>query len=203
MTQVIPDGAAAVIHSLVLSGDPEPFAITYGVGHTCATAADVADLAADLHAAYDDNINPNNPSSLTLIETVVRAKVVGIAGLTLGVDLTPQAGAGGSLNLVPQNTALLVHKRGPVAGNGGRGRMYFPALNEANVDSVGQISGAWLSTMNTALSAWLSDIISATFSVGMVILHNDPGAHSADAPALITSLAADPIAASQRRRLRH
>jgi len=203
MTQVIPDGFAAVIHSLQLSGDADPFAITYGVQHSCGDAGDVSDLASGLHTAYDDNINPDNPSSLTLLATEVRAKIVLFPDLVLGIDLTPQAGAGGSLNLVPQNTALLVHKRGPVAGNGGRGRMYFPALNEANVDSVGQISAGWLATMNSALTNWLADIAAAAFSGGMVILHNDPGAHSADTPAAVTSLAADPLAASQRRRLRH
>ncbi len=202
MTLVIPPGAASVIHSLRMTGDPDPYAITFGVACT-SDPADINVLAADLHDAYDSAINPTNPSLLVLNETVVKYNPTAAPGFYQeGIAATPHAGAGGSSSIVPQNTALLVHKRTSFAGRTGRGRCYFPALNEANVDSVGAIAPAWIASMNTALADWLALINSVADVDAMVLLHDSAGAGAAFSPFAITALATDPICATQRRRLR-
>lgn len=202
MTLVIPTEHASVIHSLRLAGDPGPYAITYGV----AMETDITDinaLASALHEAYNSDINPTNPSVLTLVETVVKYNPLASPGSYLeGVATTPHAGAGGSTSLVPQNTALLVHKRTTHAGRTGRGRMYFPALNEANVDLVGAIAPAWIASMNTALTNWLASIDAITNCAGMYLLHESTGAGALLDPFKVTALACDATCASQRRRLR-
>ncbi len=202
MTLVIPAGSASVIHSLKMTGDPDPYAITYGVQMT-GDPADLNVVAADLHSAYDTNINPNNTSLLVLNETIVKYNPLAAPGVYVeGVAATPAPGAGGSTAIVPQNTALLVHKRTGAAGRTGRGRMYFPALNEVNVDAVGAIAPSWISTMNTALAAWLADIDAVADIDFMCLLHDSAGAGALLAPFEVTALTTDPTCATQRRRLR-
>jgi hypothetical protein len=105
--------------------------------------------------------------------------------------------SGGVSELVPQNTAFLVRKQTNQPGRRGRGRMYFPGtVTEATTSSIGVMTGAALTTRQTALNAWHARLI--TDGLDPVLLHQsgDP------TPAEITAFIGQAVVATQRRRLR-
>jgi hypothetical protein len=187
---------------MTLQGDAEPFVCTYGVAlDPGAAAPDVNAIANQLRTNWATNINPLMPSIITQLQTEVHAKFSGSPDLVVGVSATTTTGAGSSTALVPQNCAHLIHKRSNAGGRAGRGRMYLPAVIEANVDAVGALTSAWMGTVNSALTALLAGT-DGTLTDGMVILHDSHGAAAAASPYKVTALSCDPIIATQRRRLR-
>jgi hypothetical protein len=102
-------------------------------------------------------------------------------------------------NALPPNCAVLARKTTARGGRRGRGRMYIPwCVAETGVDEAGQIAGANRTPINTALAAFLTAL--GVNTVPMVLLHN-PGLTAPGAPNTVLTLVADPLIATQRRRL--
>jgi len=188
----VPEGFAQASLSWMLTGDPEPMIVTFGVG----TFADgdpsaMAELLADgwesefgAPGTLDEYTFTgcrvslqDTPSGPPVIGEASRSTVGTVTGTTL-----------------PQNCALLVRKNTGLGGRSGRGRMYFPpfAFPEADVSPTGFI-GAPLTGIQTAMSAWLVSVS------GMYLFHDEA---LSIAPTVVTSLTVDNRIATQRRRLR-
>lgn len=110
-----------------------------------------------------------------------------------------------SVSGIPPNVALLVHKRTARGGRRGRGRFYIPfAVNTAAITEDGRIAPAEVTTLQTAMDTFLTQI---NTTVGpMVVLHRTsaPGVDhptNPGPPSTVTGLAVDNLVATQRRRL--
>lgn len=114
-----------------------------------------------------------------------------------GIFSSTTPGAGSNATVSP-NTAALIQKQTSFGGRAGRGRAYFPAVPEAQVNEAGVLSSTWVTGLATELegmrTAWASaDLID-------VVLH---GADSPlSTPSAINSVSVSPTMATQRRRLR-
>lgn len=112
-------------------------------------------------------------------------------------------------NATPQNTALLFRKTTASGGRRNRGRMFVPGLVEGSVGNTGVISTADAPAYQTAADELFDNLV--TLECPMVILHPAvPGrpmkpatdALAAATPTPVTALQLQPVAATQRRRLR-
>jgi hypothetical protein len=199
MTLVIPPGYAHVLHSLRWAGDPEPMAITYGIE---VGEGETAEGAADAAASAFSQLNPSMSTEISLFQTVVRHNI-GPAGappiISTNVDFTTGV-AGGAL--FPQNTAFLIHKRGPIGGRGGRGRFYIPAVREVSTNNVGAVNNDVVNSWNQDLANFLAALNSAPEIAGMVVLHDSLSQFAGAPPAPVSSLICDVVVATMRRRLR-
>lgn len=106
---------------------------------------------------------------------------------------------------LPPNICMLVRK---IVG-GGRGirtgRMYLPGLAENVVDENGVVLAAGVTGWNTALQTFLSDItnvddVQADTAYHMVVVHQPEGLPASQSK--VTALLAQPLIATQRRRLK-
>lgn len=102
----------------------------------------------------------------------------------------------GTASLAPPNVTLLVKKVTSGAGRKNRGRMYPPGLvYEGTYNNAGVMSNSDVAEYNAAFADFVAGL--EDLAAPMVILHNDE-----TAPTPVGVLAVQPIAATQRRRLR-
>jgi hypothetical protein len=99
---------------------------------------------------------------------------------------------------VPPNSAFLVRKNTLFGGRHGRGRMFLPPIfaAETAVDSVGALSGATITALQTQMTAMVGTFAGANYN--MYLLHNV----SEIPPYAVDTLIVQPVVATQRRRLR-
>ncbi len=193
-----PDGYAIAKLIWTLSGDPQPMICTFGV----------------------QNVDAALPNPMAIeIDNIYRARFVAGALNTnwtyrgVEVQLGEALGSGGAVGTsvaavvgtasgepLPQNSAVLVHKRTAVGGRRGRGRFYLPSgfLAEASVTAVGGISSSLLTSLSSILGNFLFDLNAG--GLPMVVLHVQN--LNLIPPYVVTSLDPDPIIATQRGRLR-
>lgn len=204
MTLIVPENFAAVIQSLTWAGDAEPMAVTYGVEIDPASPpADVSTLATDLRGAFTAEMLPVLDGIISMLQTEVSwQQSAPPTPPLIGVASGGGSGAGTTGSVLPQNTAFLVHKRTPVGGRGGRGRLYFPGVDESVCSDLGVLTSAWQTTFNAALSDWLIAVNAIAGVIGMCLFHDSGGIFAPSDPFPITSLTLDPSVATQRRRLR-
>lgn len=191
---VNPPGYAAVKLIFRLPGDPQDMVITFGVKNDASFDAEqVADgCAGAFWLAFEDMFN----GPWVFVGAEAQLGSDGAPG-EIGVSDYNEAGSG-STPLLPQNCALLVHKRTALGGREGRGRMYMPTgfLTEGDVDGLGNVATSVQNNANTRWATTLSTI--SGLDIPMVLLHGD----GAILPTLVSSIQADPVIATQRRRLR-
>jgi hypothetical protein len=200
MALVIPFGYAHVVHSIVQASDPEPMAMTYGVEAQAFTTA--AAIATDCANAFKECMAEVFSNQFTLVSTEVVFQDVDPGPPSIGVSAISQIGAGTD-PVMPQNNAYLIHKRTATGGRSGRGRMFQPGVGEGAVNTIGQLTGAIQTALNTSYADLLADLAAAASIIGMVVLHDSLGAGALLPPYAVTSLIADPVISTQRRRLRH
>ncbi len=204
MTLVVPQHFGSVVHSMRWTGDAEPLAVTIGVASAdAATLADVETIADRFAQAFVDNMLPAMSAIVELIQTEVTFQLAALpADPVVAVSTITDSGAGAG-NVLPQNSAFLIHKRTTHGGRGGRGRWYLPGVTEGESDDTGNVTGAHMTALNVALAAYLVDTTSVVpIESAAVLLHNDPGAFAAEDPFVLTAMVCDPVIATQRRRLR-
>lgn len=210
----VPPGYGEAIVNMSATGDADAWAMTFGVW--VATTPGAATVAAGIDALFNTRLAGVLGSAATLGPVTVRYRrsdqtladplLVEVAG-------TVHAGTGGATyaNPLPQNCALLVHKRTATGGRRGRGRIYMPWVNEQNVDANGVIATTQLATYQTAWSGILTDLNALdTGTAGdfgdtfahMFVLHSPKGGVSGGPPSQVTALQCDSTIATQRRRLR-
>lgn len=93
------------------------------------------------------------------------------------------------------NSALLITKNTAFGGRKGRGRMYWPGIQDGTIDDYGLVTVASFASYQTKFTAFLSSLVGS--NIPMVVLHgtNPP------LPYLVTSLAVQHLMGTQRRRL--
>jgi hypothetical protein len=197
----IPVGFAHVIHSMTLTGDAEPMAVTFGIELQPDVPAFPNLLAENLHQQFGQAWATTLGNPYKLAATEIRYPLGDQGGFGLGVFVgdIPMSNAG---SFLPQNSAFLVHKRTALGGRRHRGRLYLPGVNEALVDDKGLMSSTALNGVNAAALAWLNGVVSLEAVVNMVVLHTKPIGPTVIAPTPITVLTLDPVLGTQRRRLR-
>lgn len=96
------------------------------------------------------------------------------------------------------NTCLLVRKNTASGGRHNRGRMFVPPFNlrEGDVNAAGVIDSARVSDLTATWMSFYDKMIAD--DIQPMLLHTSP----ADAPTPIVSFAAQPLCATQRRRMR-
>jgi hypothetical protein len=187
---IIPLGKQQVTHVFGGTSLPRGAAVTFGADVLGGQTPD--ESAEFFHDTFGDLVMPQLQSGVTLLET--RAKYGPQATGPFGLFTDPRAG-GQAGDSAPPNVAYLVEKRTALGGRSGRGRMYLPGVNEGRVNDNGTIVSASRTAIQTAIDAWFTALDNG--GVAMYILHNA----SSDAT-IVTSLDVDPVAATQRRRLR-
>jgi len=200
MPLIIPASHAQVIHSISLAGDKEPMAVTFGIELATGAPVNLNDVAQSLHNAFDTEVNKIPHSAYALEATEVRSGTTAgsVGGIGLHVERFACRGTGAPL---PQNSAILVHKRSGLPGRRARGRLYLPGMSEGAVTATGAIDPPSVGAFTTIFTAWLGLIVGDPLIERMVILHS-PGVSAVVPPTPVISLVCDPIIATMRRRLR-
>lgn len=193
---VIPPGYALLVYRFALASDPEEMVFTIGVELGDALDPDV--VAGNAITAFQAGFDPSFWSNESKFVGV--SAYIGNDGPTIvGEFYVDQVGTA-SGPTCPSNCAMLVKKRTGTAGRRGRGRCYFPNmfLNEAAVDSRGDIGDAYLELRQDAVDAWLAELNGGDPAfAAAVVLHT-----SALAPTPITGMDVDTKIATQRKRMR-
>lgn len=201
MALVIPEDYAAVAIQMRRAGDPDPWYVTYGITNL-GDPTEYETLAGDISAYWEDYILPFLPADSTLSGVQLRIGTGSPEPLTLFYPFSI-AGSGSGTTL-PQNCALLVTKTTSRPGRTGKGRMFWPCVQESEVNGLGLIDGSYRNTLQAAWDGLLTahaEGSSPGVAHPMFLLHNE-GAPGGTNPTEITGLQVDPVISTQRRRLR-
>lgn len=199
----IPVNFAQAAFEMRFDGDPDPWFCTLGVD-VSGQGANFDSVANELFAAWAEFILPYQSTQLHLHGVTLR---VGTEEGPLMAYSTTAAATGASAGQkLPQNCALLVDKMTASGGHRNRGRMFVPGLlGDSEVDNVGLIGSAQVTTFQTQFSNFLAAVrvglIAPEDELVPVILHNT-GISPTPLPTPITSLRVQSIISTQRKRLR-
>src|SRR6476660_4846863 len=161
---------------------------TQGQNDTC-----LADFRSALLSLYDSEVTFARLSTL-----------VGNDGPLMRVE---SAGTGNgtraSVTIASPSVTYLVKRTTGFAGRRYRGRCYLPFVNAGGVTQTGQLSGAELTLLTSAVAALTTNIVGvpATNVSAWALLHSTSPLSSTPPPTVVTATTAEPIVATQRRRL--
>lgn len=187
MPLVIPTGFSQVTidHSIPSPGGSKVASTTFGVASE-PSALQVTNI---FNNYFISVFEPLGSSGVTILGASMRDEL-----FTYEYE-DPTAGTN-TLALAPPNVTLLVKKSTNGAGRKNRGRMYPPGLcYETTYDETGTMTIGSLNDYQDAFDAFLEGL--SLSAAEMVVLHNDE-----TAPTVVQNLVVDPVAATQRRRLR-
>lgn len=207
---VIPVDYAQVTHLFGGAGLPNGAAVTYGIRIPAADPGPVA-----VATLCRDNFAPVMTSlanSVSLINTKIKygPNDDGAQGEFAGAVVP---GSVGSETATP-NVAYLVEKTTNLGGRRGRGRFFLPGVYELGVTAGGSIDAGVFAALQGDLTTFHSAMtvddcemfLLHSFPTVWIIVEGQPRRISIPGiipdPTQITSLSLDPIAATQRRRLR-
>lgn len=192
----IPEDYAQVTHTVRHQTLSRSWAFTYGINFST-YAEPPTTLAAILYSLYVGNLGTRTDNNLVFEQCIVRANVGTIDPLTIVYTDTDTGSL--SFNGVSPNTAVLVSKVTGVGGRRNKGRMFLPGLlANSDVGETGLLGGAQLTAIQADVNDWF-DVLE-TNATPMYILHNDPPVGVT--PTLVSALTVEPLAATQRRRMR-
>lgn len=198
MPLVIPNDYGQITVDITNPADPEPFNITFGV--SLAGISDYQAVVEGYAAATRTNLKVLTDSAYSWGPVEMRYDDGGVESSV--IDYTVEAGTGTASDSLPSNCALLVHKRTALAGRRGRGRIYIPGVFGEEVDDGGHLSTTYKNDVQSAIDAWLGDLVSTSPDLfGMWLLHST-GISATPSPTAVTALIIDPMIATQRTRLR-
>lgn len=196
MGVIIPEGYGLAAFDLQLSGRPTPFVFTLGYGPSTLGVAEAAWTT--VVDGLDDANRLFNAPQFSTSYTWLGVRATHMTG-TGPIPFTVAKSVTGTKTEapLPPNTSFLVRKGTARGGRRGRGRMFLPPAwtGEINVDANGNITSGNVTALNLLLSNLLDDMDTA--GIPAVLLHSDGGT-----PDAITAMIAQPLVATQRRRLR-
>jgi hypothetical protein len=202
MPLIIPPGFAQCSWQWELNGDPEYINTTCGVyvteygGNFQAAANDCADAMGVAFPAAQMS------DQFRFRGVVLR---VGQDGAPPIIVEAPRdvVGLGGAA-ILPSNCALLVRKLTNAGGRRNKGRFYFPllAILENAVSQIGVVSPLDLANMQGRLNVLHVELMAGSPNPSPVILHSSGGVTPPGIPTEVTGFSAQPIIATQRRRMR-
>lgn len=200
--RIIPPGFAEVSMNITRGGDPDPYSITFGIEIDEApyTPSHLANLVTAFHAEVDQLMWDSERFS----SAVARVGQDGEDPLVVEVALDLD-GADGAQRL-PPNCAVLVKKLTTLGGRRGRGRFYWPSIDEDSVNSVGLLASGTVTAYQNAFDAAFTAMVDTSPDTNVsqvVLLHSQevPGP-AAPVPTPLTGFLVDPLLSTQRRRLR-
>lgn len=192
----IPPGYSNVTFVISRAGDLDPYTSSFGVDYPSPAVFSTA--SADAFAA---SLKAATLPNLGLADTLVSIDFAYNDGAGVATYSSPinSVGTGASANSVTtQNVAALFSKKTNLPGRKGRGRMFWPYVEELNVSSVGVLDPTFVTKLQTMCTAWRTSITTASLFDSMILFHT---ATTPD-PAIVTSLTVASVVATQRRRLR-
>lgn len=174
----------------------------------------IADLVEDFRDNWQTHITPNQASALVLNEFRYRSLSAGNG--TVGVmDPDPGNNTQGqrSAAAASVNTAWLVEKRTNNRPRGRRdGRCYLAGVTEESIDAGGNLTSQYLTDLNGSLQSFLDGISDAGWNAAgdkyPVVLETTPASRAPGTQSVtigsrrITALVLDPVAGTQRDRMR-
>lgn len=189
---IIPAGFGQATLVFSIPSPSSPANVTFGFQDIPASGADtLAESIWDAFVAAGSLITRLDANTV-LTECRILRRTAG-GELEAGVHVENRNGPiGGEGN--PPQVALLVQKLTGLAGKRRRGRMYIPGAT--GVLETGAFSAAAQAANTAAANTFLSTLNTST--VDMYLLHSLVG----DSPNAVTSLVANPLSATQRRRIR-
>jgi len=191
MTLQIPSGFGQAVAQFGFTlGQSNPMAMVFGYENINDSGADTASSAIG-----DEVASAFGTTRFTDQVIFQQLSVIQNPGQQTGLAVYNQAGGNNGAS-TPPNTCLLAHKITTLGGRAGRGRMYWPSLGVGDINEAGVINGVSLASFNVGFSDFLLGMTASFFP--MVLLHTDPVL----APTQVIALTCDPIAATQRRRMR-
>ena len=190
---VIPDGYAQVNLKFAWPTTQLKAEVVFGISLPDSSMS-VTDAANAVETAYLDPPMTAVQSHFCGLETIL----VKFGPNDTGPSFELPASHGGDLSGqgVTPNTSLLVKKSTAVGGRRGRGRIYWPGIEEGVIDAFGNIDPTAQSTFQGLFDGFRTALSSG--DVPMVVLHADTGF----TPHLVEDLIVQNVAATQRRRLR-
>lgn len=216
--EVVPTGHAKIVHKFTVTGGSAGKSISFGVAIPADDIAGLLAAAGAAHTSFEQEMIGAISDEWTLVSTEGRGSPVD-GGFVVETG-TPEVGTVTDPPLL-SNSALLVEKSTSMAGRGKRGRMFIPgALAEGQVDASGNIDGAVLPGLVAAVEAWRVALVTHVAIDQVVLFHSDfirdpavaydpdlvdqamianPDANN---PSGVTAFLVDPVAATQRRRMR-
>lgn len=113
------------------------------------------------------------------------------------------------INSPPPNVCWSARKRTQNVGRKFRGRCFMPyMLNETVIDELGVLTQAVVTSFNSRLATWLSNLNTGVDVDGMWLLHEIPTDDQGNplpppytAPTRVTAMDTGPVVVTQRRRL--
>jgi len=191
---IIPAGYAQANYRFTGAAVPLGAQITLGLDPD--VAVDVTECATLLVETWNaGNMDEYYGSNCVLVGVDVKYGPNDVGPSATGETATPGVG---SSTTVPPNVSVLIQKRTALGGHAGRGRLYFPAVPENQVDASGLVSSTWIDGLNTE---W-ADMATAWGAGGVtpVVLHSLGSPLSTPTP--ITAFVTAAQCATQRRRNR-
>jgi len=195
MSDRIPVGTAELWMQFNALGDPEPMFTAFGLDlagfptpgqvNTDALLTIVRDTF-DSWNSVDYTVGPGHILWGAAVGTIrIDGSIAAVAGTLAGAS-------------VVQNTAHLVRKFTAEGGRRGRGRMYVPTPTETNVNAIGVLLAAYITSRQAELVAMQTALAAHADVDGLALLHDS----APFTPTPITSLVLQQVVATQRRRLR-
>lgn len=199
---LIPPGYGQITIVIKRTGDLDPYNCTLGVKIKTGTSplAQLNKWVPLVKTPMQGNLGASD----TLDRIDLAYESAGeIARVTVPVN---GAGVLASTTMLPQNCAALIQKSSGQGGRAGRGRMYWPALGEGDVDSIGVLSSTAITRLLGITSAFDSALTSEPLTFeSYVILHAAPTPEHPDTPPdpyVIIQWTVSALMATQRRRMR-
>jgi hypothetical protein len=187
---IIPTGYGQANLFFVGAGVPRTAQIAIGFDNNAVLSA--ADLAAVIGALWATEVMPLFSETITLEKVKVK-----YGPNDTGAEGTANIGVPGTLanEPMPPNVALLAKKVTAAGGKKNAGKMFVPAIPEADSDGGGLLIPARLAAWNDALEAFFDGMTAA--DVPIVVLHSD-----VTTPTTVLALDVEQKLATQKRRLR-
>lgn len=177
------------------AGDLDPYTTSFGLGYS-PDGFDPAE-ADSLAAAFRTASLPSLSTAEVLVS--IDWQYNDGDGTLQYISALNSTGTGGTAAaLVPQNVSHLLLKRTALPGRRGRGRMFWPSVQDTDVDSIGTVAPGTITRLQTMITAWRAAITSSSWADSPVLFHTI----SSPPPSVITSWVPATQVATQRRRLR-
>lgn len=191
---VIPELFAQVNYRFTGLCCPTGAEVTMGVDNTAAGMT-AQELGTAMGNAFVANLLPDLSQSITLSSVLVK---LGPNDTGASAEVAyGNAGTAGATGEVPQ-CAILVQKITGSGGRAGRGRFFLPGAPESTFSAAGVMSGANQLNWADNLDAYQNEVEATTLSLALLHGPTSP----INVPTLITSLAPQLRAGTQRRRNR-
>lgn len=195
MAYEIPDGYGLARCTFRHSAVPKTASVSWGYQNAGSISASA--VASLIEQQVDDSLLAVMDDSVTFVNAAVLQRQ-GI-DLFAGVAVSGDTGGGGSFAMPPPQVTAVVTKRTALAGVANRGRMYLPyVIPDVNVDDAGVISTIILAGIQTRCDELLAGL--DLNGIPMYLLRDEESPPRV--PREVTSLQAQGIVATQRRRLR-